>query len=143
RIPLPEAADWCLLTVGEEGEPYRTVIAHVDAQKEAKARELLRRAPLNPHASKGPVQVIRSGQRQWTTADSVLLTVTAQKEIAELVRLLGNHSGVRLALVARGRTIGAMTLVRASAERPFTEQDLGFAEELAARGAMALDNATL
>jgi signal transduction histidine kinase len=46
-------------------------------------------------------------------------------------------------LVARGRTTGAITLVRTSAARPFTEQDLGFAEELAARAAMALDNATL
>jgi signal transduction histidine kinase len=45
--------------------------------------------------------------------------------------------------VARGRTIGAMTLVRSSGEKPLTAQDLGFAEELASRAAMALDNAIL
>jgi signal transduction histidine kinase/DNA-binding response OmpR family regulator len=142
RIPLPEAADWCLLTTVDKPGSVRALITHVDQTREAAAVEHLARNPLDPAASKGPLQVIRSGQLEWTSVETVLPS-SSRPEAAALVRSLGYHSGVCLPLVARGRTIGAMTLVRSSAERAFFPRDLGFAEELAARAAMSLDNAGL
>src|SRR4029079_17093647 len=48
-------------------------------------------------------------------------------------------------LVARGRTLGAITLVRhGPGERPsFTEHDLQIAQELGRRAGVAIDNARL
>jgi serine phosphatase RsbU (regulator of sigma subunit) len=44
-------------------------------------------------------------------------------------------------LTARGRTLGALTFVSSDAERSYDEADLLFAEDLARRAALALDNA--
>jgi len=46
-------------------------------------------------------------------------------------------------LVARERTLGALTFVRSEARSPFDEADLALAEELARRAALAIDNARL
>ncbi|MCP3104155.1 ATP-binding protein [Myxococcus sp. K15C18031901] len=46
-------------------------------------------------------------------------------------------------LVARQRTLGALTFVRESWRAPFDVADLALAEELARRAAMAMDNARL
>ncbi len=46
-------------------------------------------------------------------------------------------------LRSRGRTLGAMTLVNAESLRSFDESDRAFAEELAVRAAVAIDNARL
>jgi signal transduction histidine kinase len=46
-------------------------------------------------------------------------------------------------LVARQRTLGALTFVRSDARPPFDDADLALAEELAGRAALAIDNARL
>jgi signal transduction histidine kinase len=48
-----------------------------------------------------------------------------------------------LPLVARGRTLGLLTLVSAESGRHFDERDLALGEELARRCALAIDNARL
>jgi signal transduction histidine kinase/FixJ family two-component response regulator len=141
RVALPEAADWCLLTT-ETGGGFSAVVGHPDGEREAWARGELARCAPDPFAVRGAVQVIRTGQAESTSIDTVLIS-TARGEAAALVRALGYHSGVCLPLVARGRTMGALTFVRASAQRPFEPRDLGLAEELAGRAAIALENAAL
>jgi signal transduction histidine kinase/CheY-like chemotaxis protein len=142
RTPLPEAADWCLLTVAESPASFRAFIAHVDPGRETWARELLRRCPVDPAATRGAVEVIRTGRSEETALDTVLIS-TSPAEAGDLTGTLGHHSGICVPLGARGRTIGAMTLVRVSPRRPFRAGDVEFAEELATRAAVALDNATL
>ena len=46
-------------------------------------------------------------------------------------------------LIARGRTLGALTLIAAETHPPFTQADLELAIELARRAAVAVDNARL
>jgi serine phosphatase RsbU (regulator of sigma subunit) len=46
-------------------------------------------------------------------------------------------------LQARGRTLGALTLVAAESERTFGDTDLELAEDLARRAALAIDNSML
>src|SRR2546426_7109536 len=46
-------------------------------------------------------------------------------------------------LVARGRTLGAITFASEKAARRYTQDDLNFAEELARRAALGIDNAKL
>src|SRR5439155_10361573 len=126
-----------------EGTTLRSIVTHVDPEREGQARDYLRHGPPDPLAGRGASQVIRTGQRELVTAESVFVSSAPGTRPGELAALLGFHSGVCLPLVARGRTTGALTLVRVGADQPFTPQNLGVVEELAGREAMAPDNATL
>ncbi len=53
------------------------------------------------------------------------------------------HTAVVLPLLARGRTLGALTLAHGPSGRHFTPAELSLAEDLAGRAAIALDNARL
>ncbi|MEU3610219.1 SpoIIE family protein phosphatase [Streptomyces sp. NPDC035033] len=53
----------------------------------------------------------------------------------------GMHSLVTVPLLARGVVLGMANFWRADTAEPFGEEDLEFAEELAARAAVAIDNA--
>ncbi|OII62515.1 histidine kinase [Streptomyces sp. CC53] len=53
----------------------------------------------------------------------------------------GIHSLVTVPLQARGVVVGMANFWRAGGSGPFEEEDLAFAEELAARAAVAIDNA--
>jgi PAS domain S-box-containing protein len=60
-----------------------------------------------------------------------------------LVRQLGITSLICVPLPARERTIGALTLIAAESRRRFGPSDLALAEALAARAALAVENARL
>jgi signal transduction histidine kinase len=142
--PLGEVADWCVVAVVDEpAAPLRTVVRHVQPALERRAREHLARWPLALQGERGAAAVIRNGRLQWTSPETALLTTAPDEERRALARDLGHRAGVCLPLVARGRTIGAMTLVRACPGGDLGPHDLGFVEELAGRAALALDNATL
>ncbi|MGW5124776.1 SpoIIE family protein phosphatase [Streptomyces sp. NPDC004069] len=53
----------------------------------------------------------------------------------------GIHSLIAVPLRARGTVLGVVDFWRCGREEPFDEEDVPFAEELAARAAVALDNA--
>jgi GAF domain-containing protein len=56
---------------------------------------------------------------------------------------MGARSHMFVPLVARGRTLGALTLALVGGTRRYDEHDLNVARNLASRGALALDNARL
>lgn len=61
----------------------------------------------------------------------------------QLVQQLGITSLICVPLLARERTIGALTLIAAESGRRYGPSDLELAEALAARAALAVDNARL
>jgi serine phosphatase RsbU (regulator of sigma subunit) len=65
------------------------------------------------------------------------------EEHLELIRNLGMRSAMIVPMAARGRMLGAVTLVSAESGRRFDESDLVTAEELAGRCALAVDNSRL
>jgi PAS domain S-box-containing protein len=68
--------------------------------------------------------------------------IAAGSEPADL-DALGPEAAIRAPLVARGHPVGTLTLVRASADRRYDDEDRRFAETLATRAAIGLDNARL
>ncbi|GGV96118.1 histidine kinase [Streptomyces gelaticus] len=62
-------------------------------------------------------------------------------EVAERIREQGFHSIVSVPLHARGTILGMANFWRAGESEPFDDDDVSFAEELAARAAIAVDNA--
>ena len=74
----------------------------------------------------------------------MLLEAAAEDDehLAQL-RELGPRSAMVVPLRARGRTLGAISLLSAESGRRFDENDLAFGHEIARRTALALDNALI
>ncbi|MFE1549067.1 SpoIIE family protein phosphatase [Streptomyces sp. NPDC058718] len=66
---------------------------------------------------------------------------TQDPEGAAQALAYGMHSLLTVPLLARGVVLGMANFWRADTPEPFGEEDLSFAEELAARAAVAIDNA--
>lgn len=143
---MPYLADWCVVDILEEdGSLDRLAMAHKDAEKVALARELEKRYPPDPDAPRGVTQVLRTGQSELVSEISESLVEEAAREVEhrEILRRLGLKSYMIVPLIARGRTLGAISLVSAESGRRYGPAELKLAEELARRAALAVDNARL
>jgi GAF domain-containing protein/CHASE3 domain sensor protein len=145
RLAVPDLADWCSVALAAEGGPETVSVAHADPAKVALAEELQRRYPPDPDAATGAPGVIRTGRSQLVERiDDEMLTAAARdEEHLRLARELGLRSAIVAPLVARARTLGALTLVTAESRRTYGAEDLAFAEDLGRRAGVAIDNALL
>nr|WP_258868164.1 HAMP domain-containing sensor histidine kinase [Alkalilimnicola ehrlichii] len=88
---------------------------------------------------------MRTGKPQLIAriTDQVLSQLASNDDHLAYLRELGMHSAMVLPLTARGRTLGAITLITAESGRTYDQHDLIFSQEVAGRLALALDNARL
>jgi two-component system phosphate regulon sensor histidine kinase PhoR len=94
----------------------------------------------------GVPNVIRTMTAEFVPdiADDLLVEAAQGDErLLEIVRELGLRSAITVPLVARGRALGALSLIRDESAPRYTEVDLDLASELARRAASAVDNAIL
>jgi PAS domain S-box-containing protein len=146
RLVVPHVADWCAVDVREEdGSVNNLAVAHQDPDKVALARELQKRYPPDPDAPYGVHQVLRTGQPELVPeiSRSVLDEAARNEEHRKMLHELGLKSFMIVPLVARGRMLGAISLVAAESGRRYGQADLELAEDLARRAALAVDNARL
>jgi PAS domain S-box-containing protein len=146
RLVVPELADWCAVElVMEDGTTRQLAVAHVDPAKVRYAHELRERYPPRPEDPNGALEVIRTGRPVVIPEipDELLVHATRDAEHLRIARELGLRSALVLPLKARGRTLGALSLVTAESGRLYTPADVTFAEQLASRAALAVDNARL
>jgi PAS domain S-box-containing protein len=146
RLAVPALADWCAVDVLEEdGSTHRLAVEHEDPAKVAWAYALELRYPPDPSTPQGVPQVLRTGRSELypEIPDEMLAAAARDPEHLRLMREIGFTSAMIVPLVARGRTLGAITLVSAESGRRYEEADLELAEELARRAALAVDNAQL
>src|SRR5581483_12017613 len=146
RLAVPELGDWCWVDVLEEDGSIRNVVAqHSDAAKAEIVRDLRRRFPVEAGASSGAAAVLASGKSQLYAeiTEETLREGVPNDELFELYRRLDPRSSIVSPLRARGRTIGALTVVAAGSARRYTEDDLAFVEEVAQLAALMIDNARL
>jgi signal transduction histidine kinase len=146
RLAVGHLADWCLVDLLEaDGRIRRLAVAHADPAREAIVAELRSRFPVlsidTPHTI---TRVLRTGEGWIDPAvDPRRLEAEARSpEHHRLLREIGFGAEMVVPLVARGRPIGTITLVSAAAGR-YGPADLALARELAARAALAIDNARL
>lgn len=141
---VPEVADWCAVDlVCEDGSLARAAARHREAALQPLADELRHLPPASgPLDPEGAAASRRSELIADVGGDPELAAARdGPGRAAEIVRRLGVGSLVTVPLLARGRALGALTLVRG--RRPFLPADVPFAEELGARCALALYNARL
>jgi PAS domain S-box-containing protein len=144
RLATSSLADWCAVDlVDPAGLVRRVATAHADARHEAEVQELARRFWPDPARLHPIWQALRTGRSTLQVGDALVPTIAHDEEHARLLHHLGSGAMLVVPLVARGLTLGAMALVRASAERSFARDDVMLAEELARHCAGAVDNARL
>jgi PAS domain S-box-containing protein len=145
QLAVPRLADWCVVDVREEeGQLRRIAVAHVDPAKTQLERELQERYPPDLAAGQGIARVLRTGAPDSGQIDRAMLEAAARdEEHLRFLQELGPTAYLCVPLVARGRTLGAITLVSAETRPRYTDADVTLAEELARRAALAVDNARL
>ena len=149
RIAVPRLGDWCVIDVLEEdGSIARYAAAHADPSRHELVRALLDTYPADPTAEQGLPYTIRTGQSQLieqVTDEMLQVGQLAQsEEHGRLLRELGFRSSIVVPLRARGRILGALGLALGDdTARTFGPDDLTYAEDLARRAALALDNSRL
>ena len=145
-LAVRRVADWCgIELVDEDGDLRNVAVAHTDPSRLRLAEELRARYPVDPDAEIGAPQVIRTGESELHSeiSDEMLVEAARDEEHLRLMRELGIVSAMVVPLRARGRSLGAMTLVAAESGRHFDRGDLALAEDLARRAGLAIDNAML
>jgi PAS domain S-box-containing protein len=145
-LAVPEIADWCAVDlVDEAGMREQVVVAHPDPEKLALAERLRAydTAELSPERGIGRVILTGVSELYPDITDEMLRLGAVNDEHLELLRTVGFRSALVVPLRARGRSLGVMTLVTAESLRRFDQGDLAFAEQLAGRAAVAVDNARL
>ncbi len=145
-IIVPALADDCIIFLQSDlGKLEMVTSAHSDPARSHRAREFFRDYP-GGEKPEQPLQVIhRTGQ-------SVLLP-DATGDIEEPLALsrsqyeasIGTHvsAGLAVPLKSRGQILGVMVWICVESGRPYGQEDLNLAEEIANRAAIAVDNARL
>ncbi|HET9981957.1 MAG TPA: ATP-binding protein [Longimicrobiales bacterium] len=145
HVVIPAVGDYCAVDIVEkDGSIRRAKVASREDRTE-EIEQYLRRYPPAADAPVGPSHVIRTGEPEVypKVTDELLRAVAHDPEQLELLREAGLQSAIIFPLIARGRTLGALTVATAGSRRVFDASDIDILEGLAGRAALALDAAEL
>jgi serine phosphatase RsbU (regulator of sigma subunit) len=146
RLTVPRLADLCVIDLRDENGSIKDVAVAAGEEELARELEALRASfPLDPAGRHPVAQVIRDGKPVLLAEmSSRLLSSFAQgSKHAQFMIEHGYHSAVVAPLVARERTLGALSVLRLGAGMPYKHEDMSLVVELARRAALAIDNARL
>ncbi len=146
QLSVPRLADWCGVTMPDEGGRLRSVaVAHSDPDKVEFARAYEGRYPTDANAATGPAQVMRDGSSQLINGitDELLDATIDDPERRAALATVGMKAVMLVPMVAGGRGIGVISFISAESGRRFAEADLELAEELGRRAGTAVENARL
>jgi serine phosphatase RsbU (regulator of sigma subunit)/PAS domain-containing protein len=145
NLIVPRLADWCAVHLADsDGSTRLAFVQHLDPDRADLLRVLLEGDAPDADGPVGVDAVLRSGVTAWEprVSDGQLTAAARDEAHLEALRSLHLGSAITVALIARGHRIGLLTLLTEEG-RPLGEAEVALAEELAARAAMALDNARL
>ncbi len=146
RLAVPEMAELCVIDLVDDkgrlagdGVASATDPAVADAIRAARSRSPL--TSTGPHPA---AVAARTGDAQLfpELSSEQLRSWAASESHFETMQALHYRSAVVVPLIARGHTLGVVTLIHIG-ERRYSPEDLAATVEVAGRAALALDNARL
>jgi PAS domain S-box-containing protein len=149
---VPRLGDWCavsLLADPAAGEwpprVERIAVVHRDPRKLALGEELSRRYPTDWSSDTGMAAVVRNGTPFFLPEVTAAMVAAGARDAEHLalLRAIGFASVIVVPLIARGLTLGTLTLCATESGRRYDEVDLVLVQDIAARAATAVDNARL
>ena len=142
NLAVSAIADWCAVDIVVDGKTQRLAVAHLDPEKVELARTLQRyEDPKSPYGVPHVIQTRTPVLVPLITDEMIVSAARGDAEQVRAVRALGLVSYICVPLVAHSKTLGALTLATSESQRRFDDDDLAFAQELAHRSALAVDNA--
>lgn len=143
RLAVPRIADWCAIDLLEADGTLRPLaVAHEDPAKVSLVEELRRDYPADPAQPIGAYQVVRD--RATMTVDvtpEMLAAAAVDERHGRLIATLELHAWMCVPMLSDGRVLGTISFAGAESGRSFGPGHVALAEQLAARAAVALDNA--
>src|SRR5207249_2296070 len=112
HLAVPFLADWCKIDMLEpDGGLRRIAIAYADPMNAELARALAT-CPPDPRGTHPRTKVVQTGRSELLpeVTDEALVAAAADSEQLAVLRQLGYRSTMIVPLVARGQTLGAMTV---------------------------------
>jgi signal transduction histidine kinase len=146
ELTVPVLADWCVVDVlTDDGRVERVAATHWEPEKVALVHELWRLRPPDLSTPGDLSEVLRTGEPVFLpeVTDAMLPGMMRVPEQLEVAKQLGVRSGIVAPLRARGRTLGAVALIRSDEGGCFQEAELELTLELARRASLSMDNALL
>jgi PAS domain S-box-containing protein len=146
QLTVPRLADLCVIDlVEQDGSIRKVAVAAADERIAHRLEELRRRQPVDPRGGHPVARVIRSGLAELLTEMSGerLRGFAQSEEHADFMIENDYRSAVVAPLLARGRTLGALSLLRLGECEAYGGAELQLGGELARRAALAIDNASL
>src|SRR5436305_12575 len=122
RLAVPALADWCAVYIaGEDGEEREITSGHSDPEVEATLLAIRRR---RRETGESESQLVaESTQARLATDVRAGASSEASEQERRVIERLGPTSYMLVPLIARGRSIGALTLLSAREGRHYTDQD--------------------
>ncbi len=146
-LAVPHIADWCGVDMLEaDGTISLLAVAHIDPEKIVWGHEMRRLYPPNPQATSGLPQVLRTGKSELYPyiSDEMLVLSARDAKHLEMTRYLGLRSVMMVPMLGRESVLGAITFITTrDSGHDYTQTDVALAEGLAARAALAIENARL
>ena len=146
RLAVPEYADICIVDLLEVGQLQTVAVAHATPSAEEQVWDLRRRFPAATAADDPTRETLRYAQPLLFTdmPTEVLAAMAVNDEHLALLHALRVRSGIIVPLIARGRVLGTLSLIRTDEHEPFEGvDDQTLVMELGRRAALAIDNARL
>ncbi|MEG5066360.1 PAS domain S-box protein [Microcoleus sp. B3-A4] len=146
-LTVPGLGDWCCVhLLDADGSIRLQAVAHSDPSKVALLWQIDRRMPLDPQGRHGVAKVLRTGESKLypEIPEWVIEAVVPDRELQLVLRSQSQVlSAICVPLIARGRTLGAISLLCGESGRRCGQEDLVLLEDLARDAAVAIDNARL
>jgi len=144
KLALPALGAWCIMDViDEEDAIHRIGIFHPDPDKQKLAEQL--EGSWSPKAEDpfGAPAMVR-GARTTVINEDIEATLAATARTPDdlgVLRQLGIGSLLTVPLITHNKLLGAITFVSVQRGHVYSPDEIQLAEDLAARGALALENA--
>ncbi len=144
-LAVPRFADWFGVHVrGEDGVVRRIAVRHQDPVMERAVEELYRRYPPGEGKPYGAMQVMATGEAAFLPVfEAAIGAVQRDAAHGRMLRALGLRSFICVPMRSHGNVVGALTFATAESGRVYGPVQLAAAEDLAARAAIAIENAQL
>ena len=145
RLAVGVLGDLCIVDLVENGELRRVATAHSSPVKAVMLEQLRRDYPPSAGSPQPAGRVLLTGELELLerVTPEVIAAHTRNEEHAALIRAIGMRSHLAVPLVARGTTLGVVSLGITESGRTYGPNDVTLAQDLARRAALAIDNARL
>lgn len=144
-LAVPEMADWCVIYAREQNRGIvRVALAHRDPDLNDRLQNAALDRPVS-HQDHPVHRVVETGESLLLPilSEQQLLAMAEGENHAALLRDVGAQSAIIAPMAARGEITGAISFFRSKPVKPYDEEDVALALEVAGRAALALDNARL